>query len=514
MLWSVVERRVGSMLVAAALLLMAAGSAQALTNCDAPIGALAHGASAAVSDSTTAPTLTSGSATATCNNGTLVYSGTSCTPGCASQTVNWGAGCSATIAASLHTNSGTLTNTASGYTGTVTATCTNGTLSQSGASCTSTGGGCTWLSASPGSSPSNPTLAADDWYGVSVAIEGALMVVGATHDNAGASNSGTAYVHNSSTGALVATLSNPTPAVDDLFGNSVDISGTTVAVGAHSDNTGASNAGAAYIFNANTGALLRTINNPSPAADDNFGYRVAIDGNLVAVSCHRDDTGASSAGIAYVFNVSTGALVSTINNPAPTSSDSFSFGLDLQGNTLVATAMGDNANTGAAYVFNATTGALVTTIPNPNPLAGDFFGYSVDIDGDLIAVGAYRDMVSGFTAGSTYVFNATSGALITSVHKPNPGNSNTFGAWVELSGNTLIVGSPGDNTGAALAGSAYIFNATTGALISTINNPAPADDWFGSVAIDGTRAAIGAYRDNLGAADAGAVYSYTGTCAP
>ena len=140
MLWSVVERKVGSMLVAAALLLMAAGSAQALTNCDAPIGALAHGASAALTDSTTAPTLTSGSATATCNNGTLVYSGTSCTPGCAAQTVSWGAGCSAPIAASLHTNSGTLTNTAAGYTGTVTATCTNGTLSQSGASCVGTSG--------------------------------------------------------------------------------------------------------------------------------------------------------------------------------------------------------------------------------------------------------------------------------------------------------------------------------------------------------------------------------------
>jgi len=135
MLWSVVERKGGSMLVAAALLLMAAGSAQALVNCDAPIGALAHGASAALTDSTTAPTLTSGSATATCNNGTLVYSGTSCTPGCAAQTVNWGAGCTATIAASLHTNSGTLTNTAAGYTGTVTATCTNGTLGQSGATC-------------------------------------------------------------------------------------------------------------------------------------------------------------------------------------------------------------------------------------------------------------------------------------------------------------------------------------------------------------------------------------------
>lgn len=138
MLWSLVERKVGSKLMAiaaAALMLMASGVAQAATNCDAPIGALVHGASTTVTDSTTTPTLTGGSATATCNNGTLVYTGASCVPGCGATTVNWGAGCTASAAAILSGQSSSLTNTNPAYGGTVTSSCTNGVRSSGSAVC-------------------------------------------------------------------------------------------------------------------------------------------------------------------------------------------------------------------------------------------------------------------------------------------------------------------------------------------------------------------------------------------
>ena len=44
-----------------------------------------------------------------------------------------------------------------------------------------------------------------------------------------------------------------------------------------------------------------------------------------------------------------------------------------------------------------------------------------------------------------------------------------FGNWVGISGNTVIVGSPGDDDFGTDSGSAYLFDATTGAQIAKLN---------------------------------------------
>src|SRR5207244_4025539 len=136
-------------------------------------------------------------------------------------------------------------------------------------------------------------LATGDYFGSSVAVSSNIVVVGAPFDYTGAVDSGSAYVFNATTGALIATLNNPTPAVEDYFGLSVAVSGNTVVVGAYGDDTGNTNAGSAYVFNAATGALVATLNNPTPAASDYFGAAVAVSGNTVAVGAFFDNTGAS-----------------------------------------------------------------------------------------------------------------------------------------------------------------------------------------------------------------------------
>src|SRR5439155_15529085 len=103
-------------------------------------------------------------------------------------------------------------------------------------------------------------------------------------------------------------------------------SGNTVVVGAYVDVTGAMDIGSAYVFNATTGALVATLNNPTPADFDYFGSSVAVSGNTVVVGALYDDTGATDAGSAYVFNAATGALVATLNNPTPSNADYENFG--------------------------------------------------------------------------------------------------------------------------------------------------------------------------------------------
>src|SRR5207253_2864944 len=87
--------------------------------------------------------------------------------------------------------------------------------------------------------------------------------------------------------------------------------------------------GAAYLFNTTTGALLQTFLNPTPASNpttdpgDNFGLAVALFGNRALISTINDDTAAKNAGAAYVYDTTTGALLYTFLNPTPELNNTF-----------------------------------------------------------------------------------------------------------------------------------------------------------------------------------------------
>jgi len=90
----------------------------------------------------------------------------------------------------------------------------------------------------------------------------------------------------------------------DLFGSSVAISGTRVVVGAQSDDAGAADTGSAYIYDIASGTPstpIVTLNNPGPAAAGYFGNSAAVDGNLVVLGAFGDDTTAMDAGATYIF---------------------------------------------------------------------------------------------------------------------------------------------------------------------------------------------------------------------
>jgi hypothetical protein len=163
-----------------------------------------------------------------------------------------------------------------------------------------------------------------------------------------------AYVFDAATGALVATLNNPAPASGDSFGSSAAVSGNTVVVGAYGDDTGSTDSGSAYVFDAATGALIAALTNPTAASGDSFGVSAAVSGNTVVVGSYLDDTGAADAGSASVYNATTGALVATLNNPTPADFDYFGYSVAVSGNTVVVGASQDDAgawNAGSAYVL-------------------------------------------------------------------------------------------------------------------------------------------------------------------
>jgi hypothetical protein len=377
-----------------------------------------------------------------------------------------------------------------------------------------------------------------DSFGDSVEISGNYAIVGAfAEDEPGVPASGKAYIFNVTTGALVHTLNNPNAygtTANDFFGASVAISGNYAIAGApNEDDYSGLSAGKAYIFNVTTGALVHTLDNPnaySTSAYDQFGYAVAISGNYAIFGVKAEgDSGGTQSGKAYIFNVTTGALLFTLNNPnayGTSAVDLFGESVSISGNYAIVGAGNENdaggSSSGAAYIFNVATGALVHTLINPNAYSTshtDRFGGGVAISGNYAIVGATGEGdAGGIQSGKAYIFNVTTGALLHTLDDPNAydtSNYDGFSSTIAISGNYAIVGARNeDDAGGSGSGKAYIFDVTTGALLKTFDNPnaygTSAGDNFGDgVAISDTYAIVAAsYEDDAGGFSSGKAYIF------
>ena len=163
----------------------------------------------------------------------------------------------------------------------------------------------------------------------------------------------------------------------------------------------------------------KVLNNPNaygPSANDYFGYFVSVDGNRIIVSApYEDDAGGTNSGKAYIFDATTGSLLHTLHNPnaySTSASDYFGYSVAISGNLAVVGAYAEDESggteSGKAYIFDATTGSLLHTLHNPNAYdtsAGDQFGISVAISGNYAVVGAYgKGDSGGIDSGKAYVY--------------------------------------------------------------------------------------------------------------
>ena len=259
--------------------------------------------------------------------------------------------------------------------------------------------------------------AASDRYATSVAIDGATVVVGSWHDDDDGSYSGSVYVYRTNNGGAtydqVVKLTAADAAAKDYFGLSMAIKGSTIVVGAYQYNTGRS--GVAYVFRTtDSGATwveVAKLTAADAAADDVFGYTVAIDGDTIVVGSPWDDDAGSKSGSAYVFRTSDGWNTHTeIKLTAADAAADNRFGnrVAIDGNTVVVAAWKDNdgsTDPGSVYVLRTSDGGAtydqVAKLTASDGAAGDWFGGSIAINGDTIVVGATGDDDG---VGSAYVF--------------------------------------------------------------------------------------------------------------
>ena len=350
-----------------------------------------------------------------------------------------------------------------------------------------------------------------DNFGISVAVSGDTIVIGASGDDGdGAADSGSVYVFlkpsagwagwkdlaDDAKDALTAKLTASDAAPLDYFGHSVAVSGETVLVGASQDDDevkALEDSGSAYIFvkpasnGGWTDATETAKLTASDAADDDyFGTSVALDGDTAVIGAPGDDDYGIDSGSAYVFVkpdsgwTNTSTQTAKLTDSDGEAGDQFGISVAVDDDTVVIGAYLDDdngADSGSAYVFvEPDTGNswadwddLPQTVEDKNvkdkdaltakltPAAAaplDFFGYSVAVDIDTVVVGAYGDDDNGDESGSGYVF--TRDSLTRKWIQTNKLTAKEPEAW-DWFGYSVSVDSPG-HTALVGAGSAHLLD--------------------------------------------------------
>ncbi len=377
----------------------------------------------------------------------------------------------------------------------------------------------------------------DDFFGSSIAVSGDVIVVGAKGEDTGGSSAGAAYVFHRMEGGSdqwgqIAKLVASDAEGGENFGESVAVSGDTILVGARTENTAGSNAGAAYLFHRREGGDDQWGEIEKLAAYDagegkGFGSSVSISGDIIVIGAYGDNNG---AGAAYIFNDDAEVWKQTSKQFAldTAGGDGLGYTVAVSGDVIVVSAPWENTGgsfAGAAYVFHRMEGGAdqwgeVTKLTASEPKSADYFGASLAISGDVIVIGSNDTNSGEIGAGAAYVYHRNKDGLnawgeVIKLTASDAQSGSTFGSSVAVSGDVIVIGASGEDTLATNAGAAYVFHRNMGGVdawgevtkLTALD--AEAEDQYGSsVAISGDVIVIGAGWEDAGGQNAGAVYVY------
>lgn len=201
--------------------------------------------------------------------------------------------------------------------------------------------------------------AAQDAFGISVAISGVNVAVGADKNDDNGESTGSAYIFemdNTSSWLQTAKLIASDGVTNDFFGTSIDISNSWVVVGSKNQDTNGSDSGAAYIFEKLSPGVWsqeEKLTAFDGAPNDGFGHQVVINDNFIAISASSDDDSEINSGSVHLYEFGpnyTWDFLKKLVACNPTEYKNFGDALSLSGSTI---AIGTYlfAEEGIAYSF-------------------------------------------------------------------------------------------------------------------------------------------------------------------
>jgi hypothetical protein len=389
--------------------------------------------------------------------------------------------------------------------------------------------------------PSDP--GDDDSFGIDVAIDGDYALVGSAGEDGDGTNRGAAYLFLRSQGGLdkwgeVKKLVAGDTGDGDVFGISVAISGDYVAVGAPGEDGSGTDRGAAYVFYRDQGGpdnwgQVMKITASDAADDDGFGFALALDGDTLVVGADGEDGSGTDRGAAYIFYRNQGGAdnwgqVAKLVSEDPEDADQFGYAVAISGDLVLVGSPGDDgagANRGAAHVFSRDQdgpdgwGEVMKLIATD--AADDvWLGNSVALEGSLAVVGAAWDDGGGTNRGAAYVFSRDQGGLgnwgeLKKLAASDAHNADLFGYAVAINGDFISVGAGWSSGGGTERGQAYLFSRDEGGTdnwgeVQRLRASDGAnDDWFGfSLSLDGIYLLVGATGEDGEGSNRGAAYMF------
>lgn len=364
-----------------------------------------------------------------------------------------------------------------------------------------------------------------DSFGASVGISGTTAIVGAVFDDDMGGDSGSAYVFVDDGGVwaqeakLVAKDGKP----GDYYGISVAVSGDRALVGASEAAGSNGKTGAVYVYErANKAWSLKAKLVPSTgAAGDQFGYAVALEGNIAVIGAPSSDSIGTDGGAAYIFKFD-GTSWTETSKLLPSAGGPFGYfggAVALYGTTALIGAWDDGSglDAGAVFAYGENNGIWIQqahlTASDAN--TGDTFGFSVALYGNKAFVGApYKDS-NCVDSGAVYVFGRYSGQWCEeAIIIPKDKNAaQTFGSSVAVWGDMAAIGSFWDDDNGDYSGSAYAYQLIDDVWTEKFKY-LPTDglpgQLFGVAAsMDGDRVIVGAYGDDDNGVDSGSAYMFS-----
>ena len=310
-------------------------------------------------------------------------------------------------------------------------------------------------------------------FGISLAIDGNYIVVGANEEDGEEDDAGYVYLFKIDDDNVnqIAKFTASDVSENDNFGSSVSISGDYIAVGSPKDDVGDTNTGSAYIFkresdDENDVTQITKITADYTKEKGLFGSSISISGDYIIVGSPAEDTDEDNAGRGYLFKRESDSnndtnQIAKIDADNVQADDYFGTAVDIDGDYFIISAIGRDSQAGIAYLFKRNSDdeddvSNLGDLQADDRVEYDNFGVSVSIDNNIIAIGAVDEDISKdiniTDSGAVYIFDNTN--QIEKLKADDAQTDDNFGTAVCIDGNYIVAGSTGKEQNSGLS---YIF---------------------------------------------------------
>lgn len=257
-----------------------------------------------------------------------------------------------------------------------------------------------------------------DGYGADVYLAGDLLFVGASGDDVAAPNAGSIYIYEKSGSSwnFSTQLTASDAASGDALGASLAVDGNTLVAGARFDDDFGPSSGTAFVFESTAGIWneVTKLHSTSPGDFDFFASEVSISGDTILVGAHNENHGGNDSGAAYVYERVAGVWQAPTRLLAEdaTADDDFGWSVAVLGDRAVIGAL-ESEDSGAAYVFERSGGSWSQSqkLTPDNGAPDDAFSWAVDLDPTQVLVGASQYDGATTGSGAAFAFDLSLGVV-------------------------------------------------------------------------------------------------------